>query len=248
MALSSAQLRSRRRRQHRLADIQARFVRRRSVSPAAFLQYPPYQTPAEEWVNGLTHGVAALAGLAGGIWLVLAAGRRGNAGMTLGCAAYAVSLVATFSMSALSHWVKPPRLRALFRTLDQAAIYLLIAGSATPFLIRYLLPGGWNWLLPALWGLALAGAWNKLRGDRVNSISVVSYVALAWFPVIAARPLMAVMPPGCMTLVSAMGACYMLGVAFLVSDGRFRYFHAVWHVLVVAASACTCAAIARYVI
>jgi hemolysin III len=115
-------------------------------------------------------------------------------------------------------------------------------------LIRFLLPFGWDWMLPVLWGLALLWAWDKVRGQQVNSISVVSYVSLAWLPMIATRPLLAAMPAGCTVLVFSMGACYMGGIVFLIYDDRRRFFHAVWHVFVIAASACTFAAIAIYVV
>ena len=236
-----------RRRRH-LVAFQSRIVRRRAGSGGIFLEYPPDQTPAEELANALTHAAAAVASLAGGIWLIAAVERRKDPLMTMGCAVYAASLFAVFTMSTLSHWLQAPRLRGLFRALDQASIYLLIAGSATPFLIRYLVPLGWDWVLPVLWGLALLWAWDKIRGHGVNSISVVSYVSLAWLPVIAARPVVGAMPAGCTALVLTMGACYMGGIVFLIHDGRRRFFHAVWHVFVIAASACTFAAIAVYVV
>ncbi len=231
-----------------LIDVQALFTRRRVHAHGVLFQYFPHQTPAEELVNALLHGVAALASLAGGAWLVQHAARQGGPFMVMGCAAYAISLTAVFTMSTLSHWLDPPRLRGLFRTLDQAAIYLLIAGSCTPHIIRFLFPAGWHWMLAAVWGVALVCAWNKLRGDRVNSISVVSYVLLGWFPMLAVQPLLTAMPAGCLTLVIASGAGYMLGVVFLVWDERVRYFHALWHLFVVAASACNFAAIAIYVV
>jgi hemolysin III len=236
-----------RRRRH-LVAFQSRIVRRRNRSGGIFLEYPPDQTPAEELANALTHAAAAVTSLAGGIWLIAAVVRREGPLMTMGCAVYAASLLVVFTMSALSHWVQAPRLRGLFRALDQASIYLLIAGSATPFLIRYLLPLGWDWVLPVLWGLALLWAWDKIRGHGVNSISVVSYVSLAWLPMIAARPILGAMPAGCAALVVTMGACYMGGIVFLIYDDRRRFFHAIWHVFVIGASACTFVAIAIYVV
>lgn len=168
--------------------------------------------------------------------------------MLAGCAAYCASLTAVFTMSTLSHLFVQPRLKQLFRTFDQAAIYLLTAGSCTPYFIRYLLPYGWGWMLPLLWGLAFAGVWSKLRGDGVNSVSLQLYVLLGWFPVLAIKPMVTHMPPMCLALVIASGACYMLGVVFLRFDERRRYFHAVWHVLVIAASACTFVGVAVYVV
>jgi hemolysin III len=232
----------------RLIELQKKFARPRPSEPGVFLRYPPHQTPAEEFVNGLTHASAGLASCIGGIWLIVAAVRQGDALMIAGCAAYAVSLTAVFTMSACSHLFELPRLRQLFRTLDQASIYLYIAGSCTPYFIRFLLPNGWEWMLPVVWGIALLGAWDKLRGEKVNSVSLGLYVLLGWFPALALKPLLVDMPVGCRALVVATGACYMLGVVFLLLDERRRYFHAVWHLLVMAASVCTFAGIAIYVV
>jgi hemolysin III len=231
-----------------LVAFQSRIVRSSSRSGRIFLEYPPDQSPHEEWANSVTHAAAGVASLAGGIWLIVVASSRADPLMTMACTLYAATLLAVFATSALSHWVQAPRLRGLFRALDQASIYLLIAGSASPFLIRYLLPLGWDWVLPLLWGLALLWAWDKIRGHGVNSTSVIPYVSLAWLPMVAARPLLRVMPAGCTALVLAMGACYMGGIAFLIYDDRWRFFHAVWHLFVIAASACTFAAIAIYVV
>jgi hemolysin III len=210
--------------------------------------YPLFQSPPEEWVNGLTHGAAALMSLMASVWLVSAAVRQGDLLMILGCVAYSASLTAVFAMSTLSHLVEAARPRLVFRTLDQAAIFLLTAGSFTPFFIRYLLTDGWVWLLPLLWGISLLFAWDKLRGHRVNSVSLLPYVVLGWFPILAFKPMLSAMPIGCRLLVIASGACYMLGVLFLMKDRHYRYFHAVWHVCVMAASGCTFAGIAVYLV
>ena len=176
-------------------------------------------------------------------WLMVALLRTGDLAMALGCAAYSLSLLAVLSMSALSHLVQPPRARHLFRILDQAAIYLLIAGSCTPFFLRFLTPNGWAWMLPTLWCLAVFGAITKLRGDRINSTSIPVYVIMGWFPVLASKPFVAHMPVGGLSLIVAAGACYMAGVYFLSRDERHKYYHVVWHLFVIAASACTYAAI-----
>lgn len=233
---------------HGFMALRAQFVRRRATRPGVFFDYPPLLSPADERANALTHLVAAVASLAGAVWLIAAAALRGDPLLTLACASFSISLTTVFTMSTLSHVLEPPRLRHLFRILDQASIYLLIAGSASPFFVRYLMPQGWGWMLPLMWGIALVLTWIKLRGHRVNSHSVTSNLALAWLPIVAARPLVRSMPPGCIALMASTGALYMLGVVFLCLDERRRYFHAVWHVLVVAASACTYAAVMLYVI
>lgn len=228
---------------HRLISLQTRFLSRPAKQPGVFFHYPPFQTAGEEWANGLTHGVAAFLSLLPAIWLITVCLSRGDKVLALGCGAFSVSLVTVFTMSALSHLVNPPRWRHLFRVLDQAAIYLLIAGSCTPFFLLYLSPHGWGWMLPVVWGLALLGAGAKLLGDRINATSIQLYVLLGWLPVIAARPFLTYMPASGLALNLASGACYMLGVLFLSRDDRHTYFHAVWHLLVIAASACTYAAI-----
>lgn len=232
----------------RLIAVQSRVARRGPRQPGVIFQYPPFQSPAEERVNGLIHGTAALASLVGAVWLIAAAAKLADPLMLAGCTAYSLSLTALFTMSTLSHVIEPPRLRHLFRTLDQACIYLLTAGCCTPYFIRFLLPCGWGWMLPLIWATALFGVWNKLRGHRVNSVSIAFCVGLGWMPAIAAHPLLTYMPPGCAVLVVLGAAFYMLGVVFLCYDERCRYFHAVWHVLVVAASACVYAGIAVYVV
>ena len=194
-------------------------------------------------MNGLTHGIAAVASLVPAASLMAAVLQTGDIAMALGCAAYSLSLLSVLSMSALSHLVQPPRWRHLFRTLDQASIYLLIAGSATPYFIRYLTPHGWGWMLPAMWGIAFVGAVAKLRGDRINSTSISMYVLMGWFPVIAAKPFMSHAPLGCLSWIVAAGGLYMAGVFFLSRDDRHTYFHAIWHLFVIAASACTYAGI-----
>jgi len=231
-----------------VAALQARFARGRLRPHGEFFDYPPHQTAAEERVNAWTHAIAALASFMGMVWLVVTASRHAGLLMGFGCLLYGGSLTAVFAMSALSHFARPPRLRHLFRTLDQASIYLLTAGSFTPYFLRYLVPQGWDWMLPVLWGAALLLAWDKVRGERVNSVSIPSHVALALFPFLATRPMVSVMPAGCLWLVTTAILCYLVGLLFLVWDHRGRYLHAVWHILVMIASGCTFAGVALYLV
>jgi hemolysin III len=232
----------------KLVKTQRRLTRNRAQHSPVLYTYPPQQSEHEERINGWTHGAMAAASLIAGAWLVVAAARQGEPLTILGCLAYAVTLTSVFTMSALSHLVRPPRIRQLFRTLDQASIYLYTAGSFTPYFVRYLIPEGWEWTIPVMWGIALLGAWDKIRGDRVNSISLWLYMLLGWFPVLAAKPLLSSLPIGCTILIVTAGACYMLGLVFLLRDEKRQYFHAVWHLLVMTAGVLTYAGIAVYVL
>lgn len=228
--------------------MQSRVARRRLDRPGVLFEYPPLQSPLEERANAAIHALAAVASLFASIALMAAVAPRGDALLTFACALYAASLVGVFTMSTLSHTVGLPRLRQLFRTLDQAAIYLLTVGTFTPFALRYLAPFGWGWLIVLMWGMALLAVWDKLRGSRVNSISVVFNVVLGWTPLLAVKPLLAHMPAGCLALVVGSGLLYMVGVLFLCYDERRPFFHAVWHLFVVAASAGMYAGIIKYVV
>jgi hemolysin III len=227
---------------------QTRFVRRNARQPGVYFDYFPELTPADETANSWTHGIGSVLSVVAAVWLIDAARKGGDPAMVWACFGFCAALTTVLSMSALSHWVQQPRLRHLFRTLDQASIYVLIAASCGPFFLRFLSPNGWGWMLPLVWGAALVAVWNKLRGDRVNSVSVSTAVGLAWLPAIAAHPLLTHMPAGCVTLILAIAGLYMVGVVFLCLDHRRKYFHAIWHVLVVLASACTYAAIFLFVI
>ncbi|MFN0052621.1 MAG: hemolysin III family protein [Planctomycetales bacterium] len=222
--------------------------RRRRDGRVVFYRDFPRQTPAEERANQVTHALAALASLAGGGRLIQMAAQHGDLAMSLGCVAYVVSLLAVFLMSTLSHSFAAPRLRHRFRALDQASIYLLIAGTCTPYFLRFLAPQGWGWMLALIWGVALVGAWSKVRGWRTNSISVGLYLAAGWLPVVAARPLIESMPLECLLIVIASGLAYTTGVVFLVLDERRRFFHAIWHLLVIIASGGFYAGISWFVV
>lgn len=215
----------------------------REISPTS-----PIQSPAEEVANWITHGAAGIASIVAAVVLTSTAIDRGEWLMIAGCALYGFSLVAVYVASTLSHLFDEPRWRQRFRALDQASIFLLIAGSCTPIFIRYLVPHGWGWTLPCMWACALAGAWSKLRGHRIDSVSLVPYVMLGWFPVLAVKPLIEHTPSGCLVLLLVSGGFNMLGILFLCWDERYHYFHAVWHLFVIAASVCTYAGILGYVV
>jgi hemolysin III len=202
----------------------------------------------EETANQLTHGLGLLLSLAGAAVLVSSAKEHGDRLQYVGCCIYAASLVALYGASTLSHSFTAPRARQFFRMLDQVCIFLLIAGTFTPFALSYF-RHGWLWgLTLVMWGLTTVGIFFKICFRRLRNVTTAAYVLLAWIPLIAIHQIVHVMPAGALALIAAGGALYMAGVFFLTHDEKVPYFHAVWHVLVVSASICHYCAVMFYVI
>ncbi|HEY0780009.1 MAG TPA: hemolysin III family protein [Gemmatirosa sp.] len=207
------------------------------------------QSAPEEIANSITHGIVLAAALIVGPLVVGAAVRRGGDAWQIGGAAvFALSLVLMYLTSTLYHACpagderiadERARRKERLRTLDHAAIYLLIAGSYTPILVGAL-RGVWGWsLLAAEWGLAAVGIVAKLRyGFRWPRLSTWMYIGMGWLALVALKPLLErVSLAGVLWLVAG-GVCYTAGVAFYATDWRVRYGHAVWHLFVAAGSAC----------
>lgn len=209
---------------------------------------PLVDRQSEEWINALTHAIGAALCIFGGVVLVGRAIGTGQVVRVIGCTIYAASLIAVYAASTLSHFFEEPRLRTLFRVLDQAFIYLLIVGSYTPVAL-VLLHGGWLWVLfAAMWIVALAGFTSKvLFRHRIEAISTTLYVVLGWMPIFGAGT-WGRMPSQAITYFVAGGLCYTLGLLFLLLDTRRRYFHAVWHLFVIAGSVCHYWVIYRYIV
>lgn len=197
------------------------------------------QTLGEEIANSLTHGLGLVASIAALPVLVIAAARRGDASQVTGGALFGASLVLLYLASTLYHALPGDRVKRLLRVADHSAIYLLIAGTYTPFTLG-VLRGPWGWtLFGIVWALALLGILAKCTvGFRYPRLSTALYVVMGWLVVVAARPLATELAPAGLAWLIAGGLCYTGGVAFFVTDGRLRYGHAIWHLFVVAGSAC----------
>ena len=192
----------------------------------------------EEIANALTHGAGLLASLVAFPFLVATAARRWGTPEVVGAAVFASSLVALYLVSTLYHALRPSRAKEVLQKLDHTAIYLLIAGSYTPFTLG-VLRGPWGWTLFSLvWAVAGTGiALEFALGKKVHKLAVGLYVAMGWLVVVAAKPLLAAVPwPGLAWLVAG-GLLYTGGVAFYAAK-RVRYAHAVWHLFVLGGSAC----------
>jgi hemolysin III len=203
---------------------------------------------AEETANQLTHGLGLVLSIVGAVVLVLAAKTHSDPLQFTGCCVYATSLVALYAASTLSHSFRTPRMRHFFRMLDQVCIFLLIAGTFTPFALSYFLQG-WLWgLTLAMWGLTCVGIFFKVCFRRLRNVSAGAYILLGWIPVIACHEIVRVVPVGAMVLIAAGGLLYSAGTFFLLHDEKVRYFHAVWHIFVVGASICHYCAVILYLI
>lgn len=209
---------------------------------------PSVYTPREELANAVTHGVGIALSIAGLVLLVVSASLHGDAWGIISSVIFGASLVALYSASTLYHSLRGEPLKRLLRKFDHAAIFLLIAGTYTPFLLVSL-RGVWGWsLFGVIWGLAVAGVTMKFWfTGRFSVLSTVIYIAMGWLVLIALRPLLQALPSGGMRLLVAGGLCYTGGTIFYAWKS-LPYHHAVWHLWVLAGSACHWAAVYCYVV
>lgn len=199
-----------------------------------------------ERLNAWTHLIGTVLALAGTVWLL--ASSSGNVWKTTGCAIYGVTLVVLYSASTAYHSVRG-RAKTVFRQLDHLSIYLLIAGSYTPFCL-VTLRGPWGWsLLGIIWTLAVLGIVQEMRpkpGPRV--LSVVIYATMGWIILIAINPLLEALGKAGLYWLAAGGAAYTIGIVFYAFDKRYRHWHGIWHLFVVGGSLAHYIAIAFYVL
>jgi hemolysin III len=202
----------------------------------------------EELANSVTHGLGFILSLAGAALMADTLG--GDDGWrAVGCSIFLTSLIAVYAMSTLSHLFQSSRLRTLFRSLDQGSIYLLIAGTYTPFSLAYLHTTPWWILLGLVWAVALYGFLSKVVfAHRVESVSMWPCLVLGALPFVAIPTLLTMLPLDALWWMMLGVGCYMLGLVFWLNDRRVRHFHAVWHLLVVAGSACHFSGILLFVV
>ncbi len=205
------------------------------------------QSLGEEIANSVTHGVALLASLAAIPVLLLAASGPRDAWQLVGGAVFGATLVLLYSASTLYHAMPASATKRVLRVLDHGAIYLLIAGTYTPFTLGALRgPIGWTFLV-TIWALAVFGILAKcVYRFRFPRLSTALYLGMGWLIVLALRPLMTHVSPAGLVWLLAGGVCYTAGVVFYATDGRIRYGHAVWHGFVAAGSACHFCAVLWY--
>ncbi len=210
---------------------------------------PEYQeSRREEVANSVSHGLGFVLAVAGAPLLIATAVRRGTLADVVAVSVFAASMALLYLSSTIYHALPPGRTKNAFHVLDHAAIYLLIAGTYTPFTLG-VLKGGWGWTLFGLvWGLAALGVLLKVfAGIRWHGISTAVYVGMGWLIIIAAKPLWESLPLAGLIWLFAGGIAYTSGVYFYLKK-NMRYGHLVWHLFVVAGTGCHFVAILHYAI
>jgi len=202
----------------------------------------------EELANSITHGIGLALSVVGLGFLVALSILRGNAWHIAGCTTFGITLVLLYCASTMYHLFRTHRLQRILKILDHSAIYLLIAGTYTPFTLVNL-RGFWGWTLFGLvWGLSVFGIlWKLFHIDRFKIVSTMLYIVMGWLVVIAIKPLFVAIPLTGIVWLAAGGMFYTLGVFFFAFK-RVPYNHAIWHLFVLAGSICHYFAVVLYVL
>jgi hemolysin III len=205
------------------------------------------QSLGEEIANSMSHGLGLVAALAATPFLLTQAIRRGAAPVIVGVSIFAATMVLLYLASTVYHALPHGRAKRGMQVLEHCAIFLLIAGTYTPFALG-VLRGAWGWTILGLaWGLAAVGVGLKaVTGLRYPAVSLGLYLGMGWLFVVALRPLSLNMPFGGVLWLLLGGLAYTVGVGFFAAK-RLPYAHSVWHVFVLAGTACHCIAVLRYV-
>jgi hemolysin III len=193
----------------------------------------------EEIANALSHGVGLGLALAGLAVLVVLTSEHGGAWQIASASVYGTTLLILYLASTLYHGIQKPRAKRMLRVADHVTIFFLIAGTYTPFTLVSL-RGAWGWgIFAAIWILALAGTLMKLFWfDRMHLVGPFLYLAMGWLIVIGLTPLREGLPDVGLALLGAGGIFYTGGLLFFALDKRYRYFHLIWHLFVLAGSIC----------
>ena len=215
-----------------------------TTNPVAMNERP--QSLGEEIANSVSHGIGFLLALVAAAVLVIDALRGGVATQIAAATVFGTTMVLLYFTSMMFHAFPRSRAKRVFQLLDHSAIYLLIAGTYTPFTLG-VLRGVWGWILFGLvWGMAVVGIVLKVFGGiRYNTVSTLVYVAMGWLVVIAADTVWTLVPMWGIVWLLAGGIAYTAGAVFFLAE-RIRYFHFVWHLFVIAGTACHFVAVLWY--
>ncbi|MCA1855213.1 hemolysin III family protein [Massilia oculi] len=200
-----------------------------------------------ERLNSVSHAFGTLLAAASGVYLIVVTARGGDPWKIVACSIYTLTLLAMYLASTLYHSMHGAA-RKLLRKVDHCAIYLLIAGSYTPFTLVALRANvGWT-LFGAVWALALFGIVQELlHASRTRLLSLVVYLSMGWLAVLAIGPLLDALGRTGFAWLAGGGVLYTVGVVFYATDHKLRHGHGIWHLFVLAGSACHYIAVLRYV-
>lgn len=197
------------------------------------------QSRPEEAANSFSHGLGLVAALVGAPVMLVHVAQRSDALLIAGTAVFCATILLVYFASTVYHALPAGKAKRVFRVLDHSSIYLLIAGTYTPFTLG-VLRGAWGWALFAIiWLLAAVGVVLKAWGGMGHPvISTGLYLVMGWVIVIAADPMLAEVPTAGLLWLLAGGLFYTLGVAFYATDSRLRYGHLIWHFFVLGGTVC----------
>jgi hemolysin III len=208
--------------------------------------YHRTQTLGEEIANSISHGVGMLAAIAITPFLIMKAIPLGT-GAVAGASIFGATMIILYASSAIYHSLPHCKAKQIFQIFDHSAIFLLIAGTYTPFTLS-VLHGAWGWtLFGVIWGLAVVGVILKtIKNNGTSKLSIGLYLAMGWLAVFAVQPLYNSMPAWGLFWILAGGVMYSGGVLFFAYDHRAKYNHLIWHLFVLAGTACHVVAVLLY--
>ena len=209
---------------------------------------PSEYSVAEEIANSITHGIGLLLSIGGLVVLIVSASLYGSAWHVTACSIFGATLILNYAASTLYHSIPAPGAKRVLKVIDHSAIYLLIAGTYTPFTLVNL-RGGWGWtLFGIVWGIAILGIiFKTTMNGRIAGISTALYLAMGWVVVVAVKPLFGTVATGGLILLLLGGLAYSAGVIFYAWR-KLPYNHAIWHLFVLTGSLCHYFAVLFYVI
>lgn len=201
-----------------------------------------------EKFNAWTHLIGAVLACIGAVWLLVLASLEGEPRKIVSVAIYGLSLVLLYSISTLYHSLQG-RAKVVMRKLDHLSIYLLIAGSYTPFCLLTL-HGPWGWsLFGIVWALAAIGMLQEIKPrSEARILSIVIYAVMGWIVLVAIKPLLAALGTAGFIWLAGGGVLYTVGIVFFAYDSRFRHWHGIWHLFVMAGSLMHFVAVLFYVL
>lgn len=205
------------------------------------------QSRGEELANSISHGIAFIAMLVGTPFLIINAVKQGDVGQIVGTSIFSATAILLYLSSSIYHGLVVGKAKDLFRIIEKSAIFFLIAGTYTPFTLG-VLKGAWGWsIFGIVWGLVVVGVALKVFEREPHPvISMILYLLMGWLMVVAAYPLFVKMPTEGILLLAAGGLSYTLGVVFFLTDDKLHYGHLIWHLFVMAGTACHYFAILWY--